>query len=159
MTIPPKHKEFIRLVVEGGVTNTQAYRLTFPKKVLTAGTIKVEACKLAKKYAQEIAQERQRIANVIQVAQDSKVSEIAAKRIMTVADRLEYLTKVVNGEIKTKVPFVVAGKIMEYYRDPDQADKLKALAELNKMGGDYAPAKTEISGGEGLVIKIIHANS
>ena len=46
-----------------------------------------------------------------------------------------------DWEVKTKQPFVVGGKIMEYPAEPSLTDKLKALAELNKMDGDYAPTK------------------
>lgn len=69
--------------------------------------------------------------------------ESRKKVIMTAEERKEFLTKIVNGEIKIKKPFVISGKIMEYPAEPDHMDRLKALSELNKMGGDYAPLKTE----------------
>ena len=34
---------------------------------------------------------------------------------------------------------------MEYLAEPSLTDKLKALAELNKMDGDYAPTKQEVN--------------
>lgn len=74
-------------------------------------------------------------------------TELAAEslklNIMSANDRKVYLTKVLNGEIKIKKPFAIGGKIMEYPSEPDHADRLKALAELNKMEGEYAPTKTE----------------
>lgn len=63
------------------------------------------------------------------------------KAIMTSDERKELLTKIAKGEIKIKRPFVIAGKIMEYMAEPDHTDRRNAVAELNKMGGDYAPAK------------------
>ena len=76
----------------------------------------------------------------------TKVDEAAAiesrkKAIMTSDQRKELLTKIANGELKIKKPFVIAGKIMEYPAEPDASDRLKAIAELNKMDGDYAPTK------------------
>lgn len=63
------------------------------------------------------------------------------KAIMNAEERKEYLTRILSGELKVKKPFVIGGKIMEYNFEPDHADRLKALAELNKMEGDYAPSK------------------
>ena len=73
---------------------------------------------------------------------DTAAAVNARKRaIMSADDRKEYLTKILNGEVKIKQPFVIAGKIMEYPSEPSVNDRLKALAELNKMEGDYAPTK------------------
>jgi hypothetical protein len=47
------------------------------------------------------------------------------------------LSKIANGEVKVKKPFVIGGKIMEYPSEPDHNDKIKAIAELNKMDGSY----------------------
>lgn len=79
----------------------------------------------------------------------TKVDEQAAiearkKAIMTADERKEYLTKLVNGEIKAKRPFVIGGKIMEYQEEPTHSDRIKAIAELNKMDGDYAPVKSNV---------------
>lgn len=80
----------------------------------------------------------------------TKVDEQAAiearkKAIMTADERKEYLTKLVNGEIKAKRPFVIGGKIMEYPEEPTHSDRIKAIAELNKMDGDYAPVKSTVT--------------
>ena len=76
--------------------------------------------------------------------------EARKKAIMTADERKELLTKFINGEIKAKIPFVIAGKIMEYPSEPSHSDRLKAIAELNKMEGDYQPNKLEISGEVGV---------
>lgn len=70
--------------------------------------------------------------------------ESRKKAIMTSDQRKELLTKIANGELKIKKPFVIAGKIMEYPAEPDASDRLKAIAELNKMDGDYAPVKSNV---------------
>lgn len=76
----------------------------------------------------------------------AKVDEAAAiearkKAIMTADERKEVLTKIANGTLKIKRPFVIGGKIMEYPAEPDATDRRNAIAELNKMEGDYAPSK------------------
>lgn len=88
---------------------------------------------------------RKRINDAIE--QDNTIKELEAVKsnIMTAIERKIYLTKVLNGELKIKKPFVIAGKIMEYPAEPDHADRLKALAELNKMDGEYAPQKTDLT--------------
>lgn len=144
MTLAPKHSEFIMLVA-GGTNQSEAYVLTNPNKNLTKGTIKVESSKLAKKYALLINEERERLRKVVEAANDSKVSEIAQMNIMGKAERMELLTKMAKGELKIKTPFVIAGKIMEYPAEPTASDRRAAIAELNKMAGDYAPAKQDIT--------------
>ena len=152
MRATAKHTEFIRLVANG-TNQSEAYVLTNPNKHLTKGTIKVESSKLAKKYADLIAEQRDNLKKVVEEAQNSKVAEIAQKRIMSSAERMEWLTKLVDGTIKAKRPFVVGGKIMEYPEEPSHSDRVKALAELNKMDGSYAP--TQVNQQNTGIIKVI----
>lgn len=67
--------------------------------------------------------------------------------IFTAIERMEYLKKVIKGEVKIKKPFVVLGEIVDHEVDPDHSDRLRAIAELNKMCGDYAPTKTDVTSG------------
>ena len=69
--------------------------------------------------------------------------EARKKAIMTSDDRKELLTKIATGEFRFKKPFVINGKIMEYSSEPDVVERMKAIAELNKMEGDYAPSKVD----------------
>ena len=143
MTISPKHKEFIKLVANG-TNQSEAYVLTNPNKHLTKGTIKVESSKLAKKYADLIAQEREKLKAIVEEAQSNRVAEIAQMQIMTSAERMEFLTKMAKGEVKVKQPFVIGGKIMEYPSEPTFAERRAAIAELNKMDGSYAPTESKL---------------
>lgn len=79
--------------------------------------------------------------------------EARKKAIMTANERKELLTKIANGQMKVKKPFVISGKIMEYLSEPDAADRMKAISELNKMDGDYAPTKIAQTDTEGNDIK------
>ncbi len=140
MTLSPKHKKFIDLVA-GGEEQGVAYKLSVGKKGISKAVSHVKGSQLAKKYAELIAQERERLRKVVEAANDMKVAEIAQKNIMSKAERMELLTKMAKGELKIKTPFVIGGKIMEYPAEPTAADRRAAISELNKMAGDYAPAQ------------------
>ena len=142
MELPSKHIEFVQLVAKGE-TQSNAYKLSVGKKGVSKQVSEVKGSQLAKKYALLINEERERLRKVVEAANDSKVSEIAQMNIMGKAERMELLTKMAKGELKIKTPFVIAGKIMEYPAEPTASDRRAAIAELNKMAGDYAPAKTE----------------
>jgi len=142
MKVSAKHQEFIRLVANG-TNQSEAYILTNPNKNLTKGTIKVESSKLAKKYADLIAQERDILKVIVEEAQNNRVAEIAQMNIMTSVERMEFLTKMAKGEVKVKQPFVIGGKIMEYPSEPSFSERRAAIAELNKMDGSYAPMQTK----------------
>ena len=144
MVIPSKHQKFIELVAAGN-DQGKAYLKAIAKAGTSAASARQKGSTLAKRYAAQIQTERERVGKVIEAAKDSKVSEIAQKRIMSLVERMEWLTKLVDGTIKAKRPFVVGGKIMEYPEEPSHSDRVKALAELNKMDGSYAPAKTDIT--------------
>ena len=143
MTLAPKHIEFINLVAKGE-TQSNAYKLSVGKKGVSKQVSEVKGSQLAKKYAVLINEERERLRKVVEAANDSKVSEIAQMNIMGKAERMELLTKMAKGELKIKTPFVIAGKIMEYPAEPTASDRRAAIAELNKMAGDYAAAKSEV---------------
>jgi hypothetical protein len=91
-------------------------------------------------------------------AQQAKKSKIASNdtikaiseeidQLMTVAERQSILASIARGELKIKKPFVVSrgatqgAEIIDHECLPDYADRKGAIAELNKMRGDYAPTK------------------
>ena len=138
------HLKFIQLVAEGEQLKN-AYSLSYPNKNLTKGTIAVESSKLAKLYAKEIELEKKKVSDIIEASQKKTIAQIEEKRIMTIAERMEWLSKVALGEIRVKQPFVIAGKIMEYPAEPSISDRKAAIAELNKMDGSYAPVNSNLS--------------
>lgn len=150
--ISKAHQKFIKLVAEGYQLK-ESYSLTFPNKNLTNGTIKVESSKLAKKYAKEIELEKKKVSAIVEESQKKIVAQIEEKRIMTIAERMEWLSKVALGEIRVKQPFVIAGKIMEYPAEPSISDRKAAIAELNKIDGSYAP--TQVNQQNTGIIKVI----
>lgn len=73
----------------------------------------------------------------------SITNEVEARklRIMTVAERIDILTKIAFGEIPLTKPMVCDGVIQLVPVVPDWTDRRGAIAELNKMDGSYAPIK------------------
>jgi hypothetical protein len=78
------------------------------------------------------------------IANDTTIKELEAKKqaIMTAIERKEKLTKIANGEQTPVQQMLGNGKISKGFILPTLADQMKAIAELNKMEGDYAPTKT-----------------
>lgn len=66
------------------------------------------------------------------------------KKILTVIERKEILTQIALGEIPLNKPMVVDGSIELIEIVPDWADRKAAIAELNKMDGDYSPTKSNV---------------
>jgi len=119
-----KHQEFIRLVASGE-TQSNAYTLTYPNKVLTNGTIKVESSKLAKKYAKEIEEVVKRKAKAIESAHEKKDVQIALKSILTQAEVDAKLCEII---LKTKF----------------DGDRLRAIEVYNKRFGSNAPIRNDM---------------
>ena len=143
MRATAKHTEFIRLVANG-TNQSEAYRATVGNPKATISACKAKASQLAKKYADLIAQEREKLKAIVEEAQSNRVAEIAQMNIMTSAERMEFLSKMAKGEVKVKQPFVIGGKIMEYPSEPTFAERRAAIAELNKMDGSYAPTESKV---------------
>ena len=144
MKLPSKHSEFIRLIVNGE-TQSNAYKLSIGKKGVSKQVSEVKGSQLAKKYANLIAEQRDNLKKVVEEAQKDKVTEIAQMNILTSAQRMEILSNIAQGKLKVKKPFVIGGKVLEYPSEPDHTDIKNAIAELNKMQGDYAPTKQDIT--------------
>ena len=60
-------------------------------------------------------------------------------------ERKEYLTSVIRGKVSISKKIVINGVIDEIEIIPDHKDRLSAIAELNKMEGDYAPSKSIVT--------------
>jgi len=93
-----------------------------------------------------IQSEQQRIQ---QEAEKGIQKDIEARKtkIMTSIERQEFLTEVIKGNEIPVQQLLSNGKIAKGMIVPDLSDRIKAIAELNKMGGDYAPQKTDITSG------------
>lgn len=73
----------------------------------------------------------------------NKEVESRKSKILTVIERMEILSAIAKGEIPLTKPMVVDKNIENVPVVPDWMDRRAAIAELNKMQGEYAPVKTE----------------
>ena len=131
--LTPNQEEFVMNLISGD-TQREAYKKAFSCVNQKDSTIDAKASKLfamAKvkqryKELQDLIKERQKI-----------------KQIMSAEERMEWLSRVVNGEIKEEFHMVetdpMTGEQTEIIvRKPSKLDtKLKALDTLNKMSGEY----------------------
>lgn len=102
-------------------------------------------------------------ATISKKTEESIGKEVEARKlkIMTVAERIDFLTRIITAQTDVKKIGSQAFPLIEFEENGTTrkeiiylTDKLKALAELNKMGGDYAPSKTDItSGGKEITIQ------
>jgi len=76
-------------------------------------------------------------------AEEKVAEEVEARKleIMDVMERKDILTQIARGKIPLKKHMVVDKVIEEVDVIPDWNDRRAAIAELNKMDGDYAPTK------------------
>ena len=80
-----------------------------------------------------------------------KEAEARKNKIMGVLERQEFLCLVIKGEIVFPTKKVIWHNPSNDYKTitvndlPNGQERLKALAELNKMCGDYAAAKQDIT--------------
>jgi hypothetical protein len=125
---------------------------------LSSKTVDRRICEATKQMQVEIKQIEQGTAESI-----AKEIESRKSKILTVIERMEILSSIGRGELPLTKPMVCDGVIELVPVVPDWMDRKSAIAELNKMEGDYAPTKTDItSKGEAIntdPFKMIRENS
>lgn len=124
--ISKEHRKFIQLVADG-VSQSEAYKCTIGGKECTNKTAANVGSKLAIQYEENIAELVKEDSMVISKAKEKAALKTQELRIMSKAERMAFLTKVVEVD-KDNVYMT---------------DKIRSIAELNKMDGSYAPEKVE----------------
>lgn len=84
----------------------------------------------------------------IAIKSEENIGELIKERtfkILSVAERMDILAKMANGELERNEVVFIDGQPKQIKAKPTFNDMRGAIAELNKMQGDYAPAKSEIS--------------
>ena len=84
----------------------------------------------------------------VQKKAEEKVSEKVnglELEILTVLERKSILAQIAKGGIPLTKPMVCNGEIVQADVIPTYTDRMNAIAELNKMDGDYAPTKTDLT--------------
>lgn len=101
--------------------------------------------KIAKQqYSKQQAEIKEELARV---DKEAAIAE-RKKAILTASERKELLTKIARGEIEipTKdTKWDIKTKKFSFVEVPNFTARISAIAELNKMGGDYAAKKVQLS--------------
>lgn len=131
--LTPKQDKFVQNLVKG-MSQREAYKDSYNAEKMADSTIDSKACLLFKKE-----KVRARYNELREAIQD--VEEV--RTIMSVVERKEWLTKLINGEVKEEATTLRGDEILRYEKAPSLGDKLRALDTLNKMDGEY---KTVLDG-------------
>lgn len=130
-----------------GASYTECMRINVSKWRLPEGTF-VRYWKTASEmYLRANERDKQIVAEV----REQVVRDRALNAIMSKEERMEILTKIGRGEIPLIKHIVVSlgdnqgSVIKEREVVPTWKDRRDAVAELNKMEGDYAPLKKDIT--------------
>lgn len=127
--LTPKQERFVQNVFKG-MSQREAYKDAYNTKRMSDNAIDREACVMMK--SPKISQRYQQL-----------VDKLEKKTIMTAEERMEWLSKVITGDIKEVEVFketnLETGKDEMIQKEiPSQlSTKLKALDTLNKMTGEY----------------------
>lgn len=118
-----KQELFVNKIIEG-MSQADAYRAAYSTKKMNDKTIHEAASRLASdsKVAARLAELR---------------GQLTKASIMTAQQRLEYLTRIVNGTEKEIIPQVVGGTVVEIEASTAIKTRLNALDIMNKMTGEY----------------------
>lgn len=73
------------------------------------------------------------------------IKQQTKSRILDKYERMEILSQIARGEILVPKPMVCDGVIEHPTVEPDWQSRKAAIAELNKMDGEYAPVRKEIA--------------
>ena len=139
-TISAKHIKFIKLVAKG-TTYTEAYLITFHNKTVTKSTARVQGSILAKKYATEIQQAKEKDAKVISDTIDTNTAQIALKSIVSQADADAKAFRILGENDLVVDYYYVMGKPKEFTRKPTPAEIQKAYENFCKRFGSNAATK------------------
>lgn len=95
-----------------------------------------------KEAEKDLQEEQKRIQKEAEKGIQKEIEQRKSK-ILTTIERKEILTQIALGKIPLKKPMVCDGVIELIDVVPDWMDRKNAIAELNKMDGDYAPQKLD----------------
>jgi len=131
------HIEFIKKCLRKGDTK-QAILAKFGKKWPEVSNRTFERRYTSAKKA--FGAEQKRVMDKVEVEVAKEVDALKLE-IMGVMERKAILTQIARGQIPLTKPMVVDKEIENVPVVPDWMDRRAAIAELNKMDGEYAPIK------------------
>ena len=79
----------------------------------------------------------------IDKAYENEAVKDALKSVISKTERMQVLSDIAIGKLKISKPIFTKEGVIDSYVEPDCNDRTKAIAELNKMDGAYAPQKID----------------
>lgn len=116
-------EKFVQGIIEG-MSQADAYRNAYPKQRSSDKTI------------HECASRLMNNSKIIARLEELR-KELIKPTIMSAQERLEFLTKVINGEKGEIVTEIVDGKPKEFEVPASMKNRLSAIDIMNKMQGEY----------------------
>jgi hypothetical protein len=144
MNIPQKHKEFIRLVIDG-VAQDEAYLVTVGNNKVTRATARAKGSAMAKKYALEIQQAKERASAIVEEANKDKDVQKALKSTLTKAEVDAINSSMIQGELYQVQMVNSQGKIWKAMVSPTIAERQKAIDTYYKRFGLNEAQKQELT--------------
>lgn len=95
---------------------------------------------------------------IIEAKEIEALGELAKAGILSKIERQRLLSSFAKGEVRVKKEVITAEGIQEIESEPTVMERKAAIAELNKMDGEYAAIKTDITT-QGEAINIISLGS
>jgi hypothetical protein len=123
------------------------------------GTSKSAFDRLLKIAKEQHTKEQEALKTELAEVDKQAAIKVRKKQIMTANERKVLLTKLANGQIKISRKEwkwnseTKKFQLLSYTDLPNHAARTSAISELNKMGGDYAAKKVELTGKDGLPIE------
>lgn len=142
MNIPKNHREFIRLVADG-TDQDEAYKLTSTNTSLTMATCRVNGSKLAKKYALEIQESKEKASAIVEQANNDKDVQKALKSILTKAEVDAKLCNIIKGDLQEVQMLNSQGKVFKAKVSPTISERTKAIEVYYKRFGLNEAEKIE----------------
>ena len=135
-----KQKQFANEYFNGKDA-TNAYCVAYNKE--NSSVVRSAASRLLKsteiqKYISELQAENKKI---VDLANQKAADVIVEGSIANANERMIYLSKLLRGEITITQVTASGGKLVEVSEVTIFSERIKAIAELNKMVGDYAPTQ------------------
>lgn len=123
-----KQERFVQNIIKG-MSQREAYKNSYDASKMTDKSIDEKASQLFKEVK-------------IRARYEELIKQLEDETIMSTKERMRWLSKVVNGEIKEKVPMIVTDedgntKTIEQEVPSKLKIKIEALDTLNKMDNSY----------------------
>ncbi len=142
MAISKQHFEFIKLVSEG-IDYATAYA-TACSPTATRTNCKSQGSRLAKKYAKEITEAKNKYKKAIEQAYENKDVQNALNEILTQAEVDILLCRIIKGEFIDFNRTNSKGKIVKQKVCPTIAERRAAIETYNKRFGSNGAVKIDV---------------